>query len=111
MSISTVPENLQVEPISCASATEHDILGTDLLLALVVRVLYRLRSLSEQAPFDGPTFSYVSPLISSVVSAGGFSMSEEDDPLEQLALSLDVVKFHCGECQLYYFIPFLHPFK
>lgn len=30
---------------------------------------------------------------------GGISLSEEDDPLEQIALALDVVKFHAGECQ------------
>ena len=30
---------------------------------------------------------------------GGISLSEEDDPLEQVALALDVIKFHAGECK------------
>lgn len=30
---------------------------------------------------------------------GGISPSEEDDPLEQVALALDVIKFHAGECE------------
>ena len=30
---------------------------------------------------------------------GGVSLTEEDDPLEQVALALDVIKFHAGECE------------
>lgn len=68
-------------------------------VALAIRVLYRLRSLSEQAPFDGATFSYASPLLSQIILIGSVDLSEEDDPLEQIALALDVIKFHCGECE------------
>lgn len=68
-------------------------------LDLIVRVLYRLRSLAEQAPFDASTFSYVFPLLEQIIQQGGIAMEEEDEPLEQVALTLDFIKFHCGECE------------
>ncbi|KAI8978208.1 ARM repeat-containing protein [Trametes punicea] len=79
--MSGVPEDFTLEPLS----------------SLIIRVLYRLRTLSEQAPFDAATYSYASPLLSQVIIKGGFSLTEDDDPLEQIALSLDIIKFHCGE--------------
>jgi hypothetical protein len=68
------------------------------LSVLVLRVLYRLRSLSEQAPFDVATFSYTFPLLSQVMIHGGVGLEPEDDPSEQIALTLGIIKFHCGEC-------------
>jgi hypothetical protein len=68
---------------------------------LIIRVLYRLRFLSEQAPFDAATFSYAFPLIAQVLSQGGVCVAAEDDALEQVALALDIIKFHCGECTFY----------
>lgn len=65
---------------------------------LVLRVLYRLRSLSEQTPLDSATFSYAFPLLFRVLQNGGVGSAEDDEPLEQVALSLDIIKFHCGEC-------------
>lgn len=67
---------------------------------LVIRILYRLRFLSEQTPFDGATFSYAFPLISHTLLSGGLPGVEEedDDPLEQVALALEIIKFHSGEC-------------
>ncbi|CDO72622.1 hypothetical protein BN946_scf184985.g41 [Trametes cinnabarina] len=76
-----IPEDFTLEPFS----------------ALVIRVLYRLRTLSEQAPFDAATYCYAAPLLSQVIAKGGFTLLEDDDPLEQIALSLDIIKFHCGE--------------
>lgn len=67
--------------------------------ALAIRVLYRLRTLSEQTPFDVATFSYASPLLSVVLSKGSIALDEGDDPLEQVALAVDIVKFHAGECE------------
>jgi hypothetical protein len=66
----------------------------------VIRVLYRLRFLSEQGPFDAATFSYVFPLLSRILLGGIPGEEEEDDPLEQVALALEIIKFHCGECVL-----------
>ncbi|KAI9068620.1 ARM repeat-containing protein [Trametes sanguinea] len=79
--MSGIPEDFTLEPLS----------------ALIIRVLYRLRTLSEQAPFDAATYCYAAPLLSQVILKGGFTLLEDDDPLEQIALSLDIIKFHCGE--------------
>ncbi|OBZ65072.1 Translational activator GCN1 [Grifola frondosa] len=76
-----IPDEMQVEPLN----------------ALVLRVLYRLRSLSEQSPFDAATYCYASPLLSQVLLKGGVGLTEDDDPLEQVVLALDIIKFHCGE--------------
>jgi hypothetical protein len=65
---------------------------------LVIRVLHRLRSLSEQAPFDSASFSYAFPLLAQVLTLGGIDSEDEEEALEQVALALDVIKFHCGEC-------------
>lgn len=65
---------------------------------LIIRVLYRLRSLSEQAPFDAATFSYAFPLLEQVLIQGGIESEDEEEPLEQVILVLDIIKFHCGEC-------------
>jgi hypothetical protein len=54
--------------------------------------------LSEQYPLDSATFSYSYPLLHQVLLKGGVGLTEEDDPLEQVALTLDIIKFHCGEC-------------
>ncbi|KAG1765481.1 hypothetical protein EV702DRAFT_1204576 [Suillus placidus] len=51
LGISSVPEELQVEQFS----------------SLVLRVLHRLRALSEQTPFDAATFYYAFPLLMQVL--------------------------------------------
>jgi len=67
-------------------------------LALIIRVLYRLRFLSEQAPFESATFSYSFPLLEKVLSTGGVEASTEDEALEQVSLALSIIQFHAGEC-------------
>ncbi|KAG1734519.1 armadillo-type protein [Suillus lakei] len=83
LGIASVPEELQAEQLS----------------SLVLRVLYRLRSLSEQAPFDAATFSYAFPLLGQVLLKGGVDAGEDDgdDALEQVTLVLDIIRFHCSE--------------
>ena len=71
--------------------------------ALVLRVLYRLRTLSEQAPFDAATFSFSFFLLGCVARKGGVGIEkggeqDGDEALEQVALVLDVIKFHRSEC-------------
>lgn len=65
---------------------------------LVLRVLYRLRSLSVQTSLDSATFSYAFPLLFQVIQKRGIGSGEDDESLEQVSLSLDIIKFHCGEC-------------
>ncbi len=69
------------------------------MLGLIIRVLYRLRFLAEQAPFDPATFSYVFPLLEQIIQQGGVSAQEDEEKIEQVTLALDFVKFHCGECE------------
>ncbi|KAF9012742.1 armadillo-type protein [Cyathus striatus] len=81
LNIQAIPEELQAEPLN----------------SLIVRVLYRLQFLSEQAPFDAPTFSYSFPLLEQIVLHGGIASEDSEEVLEQVALSLEIIKFHCGE--------------
>ncbi|KAG1774599.1 armadillo-type protein [Suillus placidus] len=83
LGIASVPEELQAEQ----------------LCSLVLRVLYRLRSLSEQTPFDAATFSYAFPLLAQVLLKGGIDAGQDDgdEALEQVTLVLDIIRFHCSE--------------
>ena len=72
-----------------------------LVKGLALRVLYRLRSLSEVQPLDAATFSYASPLLVYVVKTGGVGTLDSEVVLEQVSLSLDVIGFHCGESEFH----------
>jgi hypothetical protein len=98
--VQSVPEELQAEPVNRTQSQLPLISACNKiwLPVLIIRVLYRLRSLSEQTPFDAATLSYAFPLLSQVIIQGGVSPGAEDDPLEQVALALDIIRFHCGEC-------------
>ncbi|EIW80197.1 ARM repeat-containing protein [Coniophora puteana RWD-64-598 SS2] len=82
-----VPEDMQAEPLN----------------SLLIRVLYRLRSLSEQKPFDAATFCYTFPLLAHIMRVGGIGGASEnekdaeDERLEQVTLVLDVLRFHASE--------------
>ncbi|KAG7093730.1 hypothetical protein E1B28_007382 [Marasmius oreades] len=76
-----IPEELRAEPLS----------------QLVLRVLHRVRYVSEHAPFDSSTFSYIFPLLHHVVLEGGVPTEDPEEILEQLTLAQDIVRFHCGE--------------
>ncbi|KIY43656.1 translational activator GCN1 [Fistulina hepatica ATCC 64428] len=76
--VDAVPNDFQIEDLG----------------SLISRVLYRVRFLSEQSPFDATTFSYIFPLVNEVIVQKGISVSEADDVLEQMALVLDIIRFH-----------------
>lgn len=76
-------------------ASQYGILTSS--IALILRVLHRVRYLSEQTTFDVATYSYLSPLLKQILMNGGIGLTEEDDPLEQVSLALDLIKFHCGD--------------
>ncbi|TFK45118.1 armadillo-type protein [Crucibulum laeve] len=84
LKVESIPEELQTEGLNRKSY-------------LIIRVLYRLRFLAEQAPFNAATFSYTFPLLCQVLLHGGVSAEEEEEALEQVSLALDFIKFHCGE--------------
>ncbi|KAF8131842.1 armadillo-type protein [Boletus edulis] len=67
--------------------------AAEALHSLVLRVLYRLRTLSERAPFDAADC---------VARKGGVGVDkgsehDADEALEQVTLVLDVIKFHRSE--------------
>ena len=82
---SLVPESFQIEELGEA----------------VLRILYRLRFLSEQSPLDLASVSIIAPLIARVVRQGGIGVSEDDadGTMEQIRLALDFITFHCGACE------------
>ncbi|GAA5925263.1 hypothetical protein JCM3775_006409 [Rhodotorula graminis] len=68
---------------------------------LVSRVLFQLRYLAEQQPFDAGTFAYAAPLVSKILRTGGVGIvagAEGSNAMEQLALALDFVSFHARQC-------------
>ncbi|KAI0343486.1 ARM repeat-containing protein [Trametopsis cervina] len=81
LEVGGIPEEIQAEPIN----------------SLLLRVLHRVRFIGEQGTFDVATYSYMSPLLQQILRKGGIGLTEDDDPLEQVALALDIIRFHCGE--------------
>lgn len=80
-----VPEDFRAEPLP----------------DLVSRVLFQLRYLAEQQPFDAGTFAYAAPLVSKILRTGGVGIAagaEGSNAMEQLALALDFVSFHARQC-------------
>ncbi|KAI5824961.1 ARM repeat-containing protein [Schizophyllum commune Tattone D] len=64
-------------------------------------MLYRLRFLSEQAPLDAASFSYVFPLLQRVVEKeaitdDGDEAAIREQSTEQLTLALDALTFHAA---------------
>lgn len=102
--VAGIPEEMQVEELNCRcsllSPENADRSCRFSFVALVLRVLHRLRSQSEQTPFDVATYSYMSPLLYQVLIRGGVGLTEEDDPLEQVTLALQIIRYHCSECEL-----------
>lgn len=79
-----VPDNFRAEPLP----------------DLVSRMLFQLRFLSEQQPFDAGTFAYAAPLTSKILRNGGVGIdkTQAEAALEQLALALDFIAFHVRKC-------------
>jgi hypothetical protein len=98
LNVEGIPDNVKAEPLNRMSKGNITCGHSPIYSELVLRVLYRLRTVSEQAPLDASTFSWFSPLLTQVLLKGAIALAEDDDPLEQMVLVLDVIKFHSGEC-------------
>lgn len=61
---------------------------------LVTRLLYRLRSTSEQRPFDSLSLIYILPLVFTVLRRNGIGRSEIDEADEQVTLALETLSYH-----------------
>ena len=61
---------------------------------LVTRVLYRIRLLGEQRPFDTVTLSYLLTLVLLVLDSGGVDRDRGEEADEQMILALEFLSFH-----------------
>jgi len=43
-----------------------------------------------------------------VLTLGGINPEDDEEALEQVALALDIIKFHCGECLCFFLLPSLY---
>lgn len=64
----------------------------------VTRVLYRLRFLAEQRPFDVVSLAYMLPLIFLVLENGGYAAAGSEEADEQLVLALEFLSLHTDIC-------------
>ncbi|KAI8374572.1 armadillo-type protein [Radiomyces spectabilis] len=69
--------------------------------ALIARVLYRLRFITEAQPLPPATFAYIFPVLYQVIQQGGIDCGKSDDgvetAMEQVVMSVDVIGFHCQQ--------------
>lgn len=70
-----------------------------MMVELVTRVLYRLRFMSEQRPFDSVSLNYIFPLISIVLRKNGVESPNADETDEQVILALEFLSFHTDACK------------
>lgn len=61
---------------------------------LVTRMLYRLRSVSEQRPLDSLSLIYILPLVFTVLRRNGIGRAEADEADEQVTLALETLSYH-----------------
>lgn len=80
--ITILPENLLAEPLG----------------DLVTRLLYRLRSLGEQRPFDNVSLSYIMSLLFLVLENGGIDRVAGEEADEQLVLAIEILSYHTETC-------------
>ena len=73
--------------------------GLKLCPELVTRLLYQIRSLSEQTPFDSSTFNLCSILFGRIIRDGGCGTEsvQSDEAQEQLTLVVNIIGNCCGE--------------
>nr|POE93608.1 eif-2-alpha kinase activator gcn1 [Quercus suber] len=76
--VSILPENLLAEPLA----------------DLVTRLLYRLRFLGEQRPFDPVTLSYIVALVFLILENGGVEGTTGEDAEEQVVLAVEFLSYH-----------------
>ncbi|KAI8988374.1 armadillo-type protein [Mycotypha africana] len=71
--------------------------------ALVTRVLYRLRFITENHPLSPASFGFVFPALYKVIEQGGIDCGKNNENAqEQITMAVDIIGFHCihGESHL-----------
>jgi hypothetical protein len=76
--VTQLPSELLVEPLE----------------VLITRVMYRLRFLGEQRPFDTVTLAYILPLVLLVLQTGGYAAKGSEEADEQLVLAIEFLACH-----------------
>ena len=61
---------------------------------LVTRLLYRLRSASDQRPLDSVSLLYILPLLLEILRQGGVDQRKTDEADEQITLALEILSYH-----------------
>ncbi|KAI9661249.1 MAG: translational activator of GCN4 [Bathelium mastoideum] len=65
---------------------------------LVTRVMYRLRFMGEQRPFDTVSLAYMLPLAFEILAQGGIEKPADEEADEQIILALEFLSFHTDAC-------------
>jgi len=94
LKIAEVPENWNEEPLECILSL------IVLILDLILRVLYRLRFLSEQHPLDLTSLQYCLPLILEVLNACVRSRKTSETDEEEVTLALEFIVFQATLCKI-----------
>ena len=89
-----VPENWTQEGLDSKSGLQ----GSHLTIDLNLRVLYRLRFLSEQHPLDLTSFQYCLPLALEILDVAKQTEKERTEAEEQITLALEFISFQATLC-------------
>lgn len=71
---------------------------TTFFLALTTRILYRLRFMAEQRPFDTTSLVYLLPFVGLILEMGGVGVDSSEDTDEQVVLAIEFLSFHTETC-------------
>ncbi|CAO3631190.1 unnamed protein product [Mucor hiemalis] len=64
--------------------------------ALIPRVLFRLRFITESRPLPPASFGYCFPVLYQVIKEGAIDCDKNDESaLEQVVMAIDIIGFHC----------------
>lgn len=64
--------------------------------ALIPRVLYRLRFITESRPLPPASFGFCFPVLYQVIEQGAIDCEKNDESaLEQVTMAIDIIGFHC----------------
>ena len=93
---------MQAEPLNGVIFPNRSKLLANALSALILRFLYKIRTLSEQGPLDGPSFTYITAFLRCVVHNRDIIGigDDEDEPLERMVLVIDITNLHAAECEI-----------
>lgn len=68
---------------------------------MVIRVLYRLRFISERSPLSPSSFAYCFPVLHRIITESGIDCNKKteqgkENALEQVTIAVEIIGFHCA---------------